>query len=276
MKMSGEWSSTSATAKGSPTLRARLHQVRRRVRRRRCDVRPETPISAMGARLRPLDLGPTAERIPLAADVPEPGELPVCLDDQPVHVAELAEQQDPRAVVADRHGDEAVVGVVARHVGHVDAADRLGVQRHHKGHRLSAVVWRWIGSGMASTSLGSVSSPGPFQRRPGHLLAARRSTDAIRRSMARRDPRGLQGIGISRRLNLAAADLTFQQVQPDRHDQNCDPVQRHDGCERRRLARGHHVLGSNARADTLPVQLVGRERMDPDSSGGTPAAGGDT
>jgi hypothetical protein len=51
--------------------------------------------------------------------------------------------------------------------------------------------------------------------------------------MARRDPRGLQGIEISRHLNLAAADLTFQQVQPDRHDQNCDPVQRHDGCERR-------------------------------------------
>src|SRR5215207_3430811 len=95
--------------------------------------------AAGGPGLACLALSRPAERLPVAPDVCKPGELPVGLDYQPVHLTQLAEQPETGAVVTDRYRDEAVVGVVARHVGHVDAADGLGVQLHHEGHRLSAV-----------------------------------------------------------------------------------------------------------------------------------------
>jgi nucleotide-binding universal stress UspA family protein len=120
-------------------------------------------------------LEPAAERLPLASAVGETGELPVGFDDQHVHVAELAEQVDSRAVVTDRYGDESVVGVVARHVGHLDAAHRLGMQLQHKRHRLSAVVrMDRFGHGIDLPGVG-VQAPGPCQRRPGHSVVDDRS-----------------------------------------------------------------------------------------------------
>ena len=88
-----------------------------------------------------------------------------------MHVTELAEQPDAAAVVTDRHGDESVVGVAVRHVGHVDMADCLRVQLHHEGHQFSAVVWvDSYGDGIDLPGfLGSVSSPGAVPAAPGAL-----------------------------------------------------------------------------------------------------------
>ena len=55
----------------------------------------------------------------------EPGELLVGLDDEPVHVVQLAEQADSGAVRAEFEADEPI-GAVGQ-VDHLDSAHGLGV-----------------------------------------------------------------------------------------------------------------------------------------------------
>jgi hypothetical protein len=133
----------------------------------RSDPKAQAPASFSSSR--------TAVRFTARLDVHEPGELAVGLDDQSVYMSELAEHSDAGAVVPDQHGDKAVGDVVSGRVGHVDAAGRLGVQRHHEGRRLSAVVWvDRFGHGIDLLGVG-VQPRGPCQRRPGHSVVNDRS-----------------------------------------------------------------------------------------------------